>query len=168
MTRVVDYGGLCHDDVKPGHKFGPSDHRTFRPAGWVEAGCEKIEKMREVAEKHHLTLLQLACLWNLSQPAVKSVIPTLIQEVGPQGKPIETKVDELASLPEITLSKDEILRIAEIGNNKGCMDLKGGNPGHEGEPVADRWSLNPDLESIGTKWGINPHVDLVCSHSKNA
>src|SRR6185436_11701504 len=32
ITRVVDYGGLFHDDVKPGHRFGPQDHRTFRPA----------------------------------------------------------------------------------------------------------------------------------------
>ncbi len=30
ITRVVDYGGLFHDDVKPGHKFGYGDHRTFR------------------------------------------------------------------------------------------------------------------------------------------
>jgi len=35
VTRVVDYGGLFHDDVKPGHQFAPRDHRTFRPAGWV-------------------------------------------------------------------------------------------------------------------------------------
>src|SRR2546430_3667292 len=31
----------------------------------------------------------------LSQPGVKSVIPTLIQESGDNAKPIETKVDEL-------------------------------------------------------------------------
>ena len=42
ITRVVDYGGLFHDDVLPGHKFGERDHRSFRPAGWVEAGRERI------------------------------------------------------------------------------------------------------------------------------
>src|SRR5437588_4201997 len=36
VTRVVDYGGLFHDDVLPGHSFSPGDHRGFRPAGWVE------------------------------------------------------------------------------------------------------------------------------------
>jgi aryl-alcohol dehydrogenase-like predicted oxidoreductase len=36
ITRVVDYGGLFHDDVKPGHQFGQQDHCAFRPAGWVE------------------------------------------------------------------------------------------------------------------------------------
>ena len=162
ITRVVDYGGLFHDDVKPGHKFGQQDHRAFRPPGWVEAGCGKIEKMRDIATKHNLTLLQLACIWNLSQPAVKSVIPTLIQEV--QGKPIETKVDELASLPDLRLTDDECAAIREIGNNKGCMDLKGANPGHIGEPLPDRWSLTSDHEHVAGKWAIDPKADLACTH----
>ena len=41
ITRVVDYGGLFHDDVLPGHAFPKWDHRSFRPAGWVEAGRAK-------------------------------------------------------------------------------------------------------------------------------
>ena len=82
ITRVVDYGGLFHDDVKPGHQFAPRDHRTFRPAGWVEAGAEKIERMRAIAEGHGLTMLQLACIWNLQHAPVQCVVPTLIQEPG--------------------------------------------------------------------------------------
>ena len=39
ITRVVDYGGLFHDDVLPGHELAPTDHRGFRPDGWVEAGA---------------------------------------------------------------------------------------------------------------------------------
>ena len=31
ITRVVDYGGLFHDDVLEGHAFPRSDHRGFRP-----------------------------------------------------------------------------------------------------------------------------------------
>ena len=61
ITRVVDYGGLFHDDVRPGHEFPRYDHRGFRPAGWVEAGREKLERMRPIAERHGLTMLQLAC-----------------------------------------------------------------------------------------------------------
>ena len=164
ITRVVDYGGIFHDDVKPGHQFGQHDHRSFRPAGWVEAGNKKLENFRSIAEKHNITMLQLACLWNLSQAAVKSVIPTLIQETS--GKPIETKVDELAALPEITLSEEEGEFISEIGNNKGCMELKGANPGHTGEPLADKWSLTNDLELVAQRWEIDPKQDLVCTHVK--
>ena len=165
ITRVVDYGGLFHDDVKPGHKFGEWDHRTYRPKGWVEAGYGKIEQMRSIAAKHGLTLLQLASIWNLSQPNVFSVIPTLIQEIDTDSKPIEQKIDELASLPDVKLTPEESALIAEVGDNKGCMDLKGSHPGHSGEPLPDRWSLTPDLEATGKRWGIDPNRDLTNSHA---
>src|SRR5919109_362048 len=98
ITRVVDYGGLFHDDVLPGHRFAPGDHRTFRPDGWVEAGRERMERMRPIADRHGLTMLQLACLWNLAHEAVECVVPTLIEEPD-HAKPIEDKRAELAGLP---------------------------------------------------------------------
>jgi aryl-alcohol dehydrogenase-like predicted oxidoreductase len=168
ITRVVDYGGLFHDDVKPGHKFGQQDHRAFRPVGWVDAGNEKMDRMRDIAAKHKLTMLQLACLWNLSQSGVKSVIPTLIQEAGEKTKTIETKVDELASLPDTKLTTDECEAMAEIGDNKGCMELKGANRAYVGEPQPDRWGLTPDHELIAKRCGIDPDADLACTHKITA
>ena len=53
ITRVVDYGGMFHDDVLPGHEFAPYDHRKFRPDGWVAAGREKLERMRPYAQRRH-------------------------------------------------------------------------------------------------------------------
>src|SRR4051812_33413361 len=99
ITRVVDYGGLFHDDVLPGHEFAEHDHRTFRPDGWIERGRERLDRMRPIAERHGLTTLQLACQWNLAHGAVRSVVPTLIQEAGPDARPVESKRDELAALP---------------------------------------------------------------------
>ncbi|HEY3900113.1 MAG TPA: aldo/keto reductase [Chthoniobacter sp.] len=168
ITRVVDHGGIFHDDVKPGHKFGERDHRTFRPAGWVEAGSQKLDRMRPIAEKHGLTMLQLACLWNLGHRPVQSVIPTLIQEVGADAKPIEAKIEELATLPEIALTADEIEEIRRIGDNTGCMDLKGGNPAYVGEPLPDRWPLSNDLELVAKRWHIEPATALACTHGKAA
>jgi aryl-alcohol dehydrogenase-like predicted oxidoreductase len=168
ITRVVDYGGLFHDDVKPGHEFPKYDHRTYRPAGWVDVGTAKMEKMRPIAEKHGITMLQLACLWNLSQSPVKSVIPTLIQEGGPGAKTIEQKIDELAALPQMELSTDEVEEMRRVGDNTGCMELKGGNPAHSGEPLPDRWSLSNDLNLVAERWHIEPARDLVCSHSAAA
>src|SRR5579862_3138799 len=52
IARVVDYGGLFHDDVLPGHSFAAHDHRRFRPQGWVHEGREKLERMRPIAERH--------------------------------------------------------------------------------------------------------------------
>jgi len=168
LTRVVDHGGLFHDDVKPGHKFGQQDHRTFRPAGWVEAGNTKLERMRGIARKYGVSLLQLACLWNLSHPGVESVVPTMIQETGTSGRSIEAKVDDLAALPDIRLTDAERDFITEVGDNKGCMELKGANRAHAGEPEADRWGLTPDLEVIGARWGIDPNRDLSYTHKTAA
>lgn len=158
LARVVDYGGLFHDDVKPGHKFRDGDHRAFRPAGWVEHGYEKIEKMRGYAEKHGLTMLQLACQWNLCQAPVKSVVPTLIQEAGEDAKAISAKLDELAALPEQNLlSAEEVEAMRQIGDNTGCMALKGASRRHEGqEPRADEWPMREDLQPVADRWHITP------------
>ena len=161
ITRVVDYGGLFHDDVLPGHAFPRNDHRGFRPAGWVERGREKLDRMRPVAEAHGLTLLQLACQWNLAHAPVRCVAPTLIQEAGPDAKPIEAKREELAALPEADLlSEEEVAALRAIGDNTGSMALKGAAPDHEGEPRPDRWALTPDLAELAARWGIEPGRDL--------
>ena len=166
ITRVVDYGGLFHDDVLPGHQFPEHDHRGFRPAGWVEEGREKLERMRHVGGAHGLTPLQLACQWNLAHEPVECVVPTLIQEPGEAAKPIEEKRAELAAVPrDIRLSPDEVATVASIGNNKGCMKLKGGVPDHDGPELPDRWQLTPDLEQVAGRWGIEPDKDLVPASS---
>ncbi|MBK8295641.1 MAG: aldo/keto reductase [Solirubrobacterales bacterium] len=134
LTRVVDYGGLFWDILRPGSELGKTDHRGYRPDGWIEAGVERIEKIRPIAERHDLTLMQLACQWNLAHPAVECVAPTLIQEVGPAARPIEVMRKELVELPaEIRLTPEEIKEIAEIGDNHGSMKLKGGSPVFEGK-----------------------------------
>ena len=71
ITRVVDYGGLFYDDLVPGAELGRHDHRSFRPAGWIEAGRERMERMRPIADRAGLTMIQLACQWNLAHDAVR-------------------------------------------------------------------------------------------------
>jgi aryl-alcohol dehydrogenase-like predicted oxidoreductase len=166
ITRVVDHGGMFHDDVLPGHEFPRHDHRAFRPAGWVEEGRAKLELMRPHAERHGLTMLQLACAWNLSLPAVRCVVPTLIQEGGADGgaRAIEDKRAELAALPaHARLSERELAEIRAIGENKGCMALKGASVEHEGPAAADRWPLDEQLSELAARWGIDPASDLVAT-----
>jgi aryl-alcohol dehydrogenase-like predicted oxidoreductase len=161
ITRVVDYGGLFHDDVHPGHPFPRWDHRTFRPEGWVERGRERMDRMRPIAERHGLTMLQLACAWNLAHAPVACVAPTLIQEPGPDAKPIEAKRAELAAVPPIpVLSEEEVAGLRAIGDNTGSMALKGAAPDFEGDPLPDRWPLGADLAALAGRWGIDPARDL--------
>jgi aryl-alcohol dehydrogenase-like predicted oxidoreductase len=165
LTRVVDYGGLFWGDMHPGMELGRTDHRSFRPAGWIEAGLEKLELLAPFAERAELTPIQLACQWNLSHPAVECVAPTLIQEVGPGARPIEDKRAELAALPaEQRLDAAEREAIRAIGDNSGCMALKGANPAHEGAEQPDRWGLSEELVEVGGRWGIDPQRDLVATH----
>lgn len=165
LTRVVDYGGLFWGDLRPGMELAKHDHRAFRPEGWIEEGLEKLVRLRPLAERHDLTPMHLACQWNLGHPAVESVAPTLIQEIGPETRPIEDKRAELAALPaDQRLSDEEIAEIRAIGDNTGCMALKGANPEHEGEERPDRWPLTADLAAVGDRWGIDPGRDLVATH----
>jgi aryl-alcohol dehydrogenase-like predicted oxidoreductase len=160
ITRVVDYGGLFWDDVLPGHRLAPRDHRGFRPPGWIERGRDRLDAMRPVAERHGLTLLQLACAWNLAHPAVTTCVPTLIQEPG--GRAIEDKRAELAATPATSpLTPDEVAALRAIGDNAGTMALKGATPGYEGPVLADRWGLDEDLAALAGRWGIEPARDLV-------
>jgi aryl-alcohol dehydrogenase-like predicted oxidoreductase len=162
ITRVVDYGGLFFDDVVPGQELAPQDHRSFRPAGWIEAGRERIDAMRPIAERAGLTTIQLACQWNLAHDAVACVAPTLIQEIGPQARRVEDKRAELGALPaELRLSAQDVEEIRAIGDNTGCMSLKGASPDHSGEARPDRWELDQRLEDVAQRWAIEPERDLV-------
>ena len=164
ITRVVDYGGLFWGDLRPGMELAKGDHRAFRPEGWIEAGLEKRERLAPVREGTGLSPMHLACQWNLAHPAVECVVPTLIQEAGPDARTIEDKRFELAVLSaEQALSAKDVDTIRAIGDNTGSMVLKGANPEHEGEERPDRWSLSDELAAVGGRWGIDPDRDLIAS-----
>jgi aryl-alcohol dehydrogenase-like predicted oxidoreductase len=162
ITRVVDYGGLFFDDLLPGQELAKGDHRGFRPAGWIEAGRERLEPMRPIAARAELTLIQLACQWNLAHAPVACTAPTLIQEVGAHAKSIEDKRAELAALPvDERLTADDVATIRALGDNTGSMLLKGGSPEFDGDEQPDRWTLDDHLESVAARWEIEPGRDLI-------
>lgn len=164
ITRVVDFGGLFWGDLHAGMELAPGDHRAFRPDGWIEAGLEKLERVMPIAERNALTPIHLACQWNLAHPAVECVVPTLIQEAGEGARPIEEKREELAALPaEQRLQEADVAAIRAVGDNTGCMQLKGATPEHEGAERPDRWSLDDDLAAVGKRWGIDAERDLAMS-----
>jgi aryl-alcohol dehydrogenase-like predicted oxidoreductase len=155
MTRVVDHGGVFHDDLtREGHIFKPGDHRSYRPEGWVQHGMEKADRMRPIAEKHGLTMIQFASIWNLSHPAVECVIPTFIQEAGDGARAIEDKIREFAALPDIRLSAEEVEAVRMIGDNTGCMTLKGASKRHSTSERPDEWPMREDLLATAERYGL--------------
>jgi aryl-alcohol dehydrogenase-like predicted oxidoreductase len=164
LTRVVDYGGIFWGDMHPGMELGRTDHRSFRPAGWIEAGLEKLERTAPIRERLGLTPMHMACHWNLAHGPVECVAPTLIQEATADARPIEDKRTELAALAaENPLGAEDVAELRAIGDNTGCMALKGANPAHEGEEQPDRWSVTEELVVVGDRWGIDPARDLVAT-----
>ena len=161
ITRVVDYGGLFWGDLGPDTPLHEHDHRRFRPDGWIERGLERIETMRPVMASAGLSPMGLACQWNLAHPAVACVAPTLIQEQGPDARPIEEKRTELAAVPvQLQLEPEHVAKIRELGDNTGSMKLKGASAEHDGDDAPDRWSLSPELIETGERHGIAPERDL--------
>jgi aryl-alcohol dehydrogenase-like predicted oxidoreductase len=161
ITRVVDYGGLFFDDLRPGQQLAPKDHRSFRPSGWIEAGRARLDPMRPIARRAGLTMIQLAGQWNLAHESVGCVAPTLIQEVGDGARTIEDKRAEIAAIPpELRLTPSDVQAIRALGDNTGSMALKGASPEHAGEEKPDRWSLDDRLVAVAHRWQIEPERDL--------
>jgi len=162
LARVVDYGGIFHGDLPDEDALMPGDHRAYRPAGWVAEGRRRLAQIAPIAKRHGLTPLQLAAQWTLAQQGVHSVVPTFIQEAGENHKTVEDQRRELATTPvEIILTGDDLAEIDRLGDNHGCMALKGGTPGHSGEPMPDSWPMEDDLVEVAGRWGIDPARDLV-------
>lgn len=162
IARVVDYGGIFHGDLKPGARLPRSDHRSFRPAGWIEAAHEKLGRFHEIAEGHDLSLLQFACKWDLGQTAIESVVPTLLQEAGPNAKTIEQQIDELVAVGnKEDLTTKELEEVRMVGDNANCMALKGASTQYLGDPIGDQWPMTDELREVGKRWGIEPDCDLI-------
>ena len=141
--------------MKPEHKFREGDHRTYRPSGWVEEGLSRVDKMRPIINKYGLSELEFSCLWNLSHAPVKSVVPTFIQEAGENATPVEDLVKDYGSLPkESPFSKEEVEEIASIGDNTGCMMLKGASNRHEESLRPDEWPMRPELMELAGRHGL--------------
>jgi hypothetical protein len=118
--------------------------------------------MRPIAARAGLTLIQLACQWNLAHAPVACTAPTLIQEVGPDARSIEDKRAELAALPaQQLLSAEDVAAIRSLGDNTGSMLLKGANPEFSGDEQPDRWTLDERLQTVAARWRIAPERDLV-------
>ena len=61
---------------------------------------------------------------------------------------------------ELRLTAEDVEEIRAIGDNAGCMALKGASPEHSGEERPDRWDLDDHLAQVAERWGIAPERDL--------
>ncbi len=164
VTRVVDYGGLFWGDLRPGMELGPR-----RPSG---VPSRRLDRGRP-GEAGAGAALRRAVRPD-ADPARLSVEPCppggrvrgADPDPGdrPRGPHDRAAAPSWRSCPtEQRLSDEDVAAIRAIGDNTGCMALKGANPQHEGEERPDRWELTSELAEVGSRWGIDPGRDLVAS-----
>ena len=73
-------------------------------------------------------------------------------------RPIEDKIREFGKMPDVRLTPEEIESIRQIGDNTGCMKLKGASKRHATSERCDEWPMKPELlelaqrEGLGTEW----------------
>ena len=80
LARVHDNSGILKGKMKPSDVIGKDDHRKFRDQSWKTYGLQKLEKVRKYADRHDMTVHQLACKWLLMDPALTSITATLLNE----------------------------------------------------------------------------------------
>jgi aryl-alcohol dehydrogenase-like predicted oxidoreductase len=68
--------GLLTGKFKPGHQFDPADHRAknklFQGENFVRAQAA-LDKLRPIAERHHISLANLAIAWLIAQPRTHAI-----------------------------------------------------------------------------------------------
>ena len=123
LARVHDNSGILKGKMKPSDVIGKDDHRKFRDQSWKTYGLQKLEKVRKYADRHGMTVHQLACKWLLMDPALTSITATLLNE-----EEIKEAADAV-SKPRLT--NDEMAELARdyavdwnLGDEAHPCDLK--------------------------------------------
>ena len=131
IARVVDYGGLFHDDLVDAAALGAPRPSLLPPRGLgrrrprahrPHAADRRAPRPHHAAARVRLGPRARAGRLRRARRCCRSRAP--------DAKPIEAQRAELAATPrESPLGDDELAAIRALGDNTGCMALKGGVPG---------------------------------------
>jgi hypothetical protein len=61
-----------------------------------------------------------------------------------------------------------VAEIRRIGDNTGCMALKGAVPDHSGADLPDRWRIADGQLALAARWRIDPEVDLAKTRGQSS
>ncbi|MBD2104444.1 aldo/keto reductase [Leptolyngbya sp. FACHB-261] len=100
--------GLLTGKFGPNHQFEPGDHRVknklFTGENYKRAQ-QALEKLRPIAERHQISLSNLALAWLIAQPQANAIVGARNAEQASQN----------AKAGEVHLSADELAEIDAIG-----------------------------------------------------
>jgi aryl-alcohol dehydrogenase-like predicted oxidoreductase len=128
MARVHDNSSILKEAVKIDTNISDNDHRKFRDQSWKVYGLKKVEIIRPIAQRHGMTIHQLACKWLLMDPALTTITGTFLNEREIQ------EACEAVHKPELT--REEMLQLSrDYANDFGL--------GPEAHPCDLKSSIDP-------------------------
>lgn len=77
LVRVTHSSGMLEGHYTLETRFDESDHRSHRPRSWMVEGVQKVERLRELANRKGVSVGQLALLWLYSHPSILSTLPNI-------------------------------------------------------------------------------------------
>ena len=78
LARVPDASGILTGKITAKTNIPKNDHRRDRKIEWRVEALKKVEQLRPIADRNGFTITELAIKFILSQNAVGSVLPTVI------------------------------------------------------------------------------------------
>jgi hypothetical protein len=67
---------------------------------------------------------------------------------------IEDKIREFGKMPDLRFTAEEVESIRQIGDNTGCMSLKGASKRHATSERPDEWPMREDLLELAERNGL--------------
>lgn len=128
LARVHDNSSILKGKMTMDEVIGKDDHRKFRDQSWKIYGLKKLELVRKYADRHGMTVHQLACKWLLMDPSLTSITGTLLNE--------EEIKEAAESVDKPRLTQAEMLELAEN--------------------YAVDWNLGPDAHPCDMKSSVEP------------
>ena len=115
LSRVPHATGMLDGTYTPGMTFPESDHRAHRKKEWLESSLRKVSTIDFLyGEGTGRTISQAAIQFTLSQPAIASVLPNIVNE--------EDLKEFIAATETPELTQDELSRITELCDHDFDLD----------------------------------------------
>jgi aryl-alcohol dehydrogenase-like predicted oxidoreductase len=80
LVRVPDASGILTGKVNADTKVSEKDHRSVRSGDWIKESLKKVDQLMPIAIRNGFNITELAIKFILSQNAVSSVLPTIVDE----------------------------------------------------------------------------------------
>ena len=66
----------------------------------------------------------------------------------------EDKIGEMANMPDVRLTPNEVEAVRILGDNTGCMPLKGASLRHTKSERCDEWPMRPELMETAVRYDL--------------